>query len=30
MFVRHPVIGREYGEIGWLLSILYLVECMVI
>ena len=29
MFVRHPVIGRVYGEIGWLLGILYLVECMV-
>ena len=30
MVVRHPVIGRVYGEIGWLLCILSLVECMVI
>ena len=29
MVVRHPVISRVYGEIGWLLGILSLVECMV-
>ena len=30
MVIRHPVIGRVYGEIGWLLGIMSLVECMVI
>ena len=30
MVVRHPVISRVYGEIGWLLCILLLVECMAI
>ena len=30
MVVRHPVISRVYGEMGWLLGILSLVECMVI
>ena len=29
MVVRLPVISRVYGEIGWLLGILSLVECMV-
>ena len=29
MVIMHPVIGRVYGEIGWLLGILSLVECMV-
>ena len=29
MVVMHPVIGRVYGEIGWLLGFLLLVECMV-
>ena len=29
MVIRHPVIGRVYGKIGWLLGILSLVECMV-
>ena len=29
MVIRHPAIGRVYGEIGWLLGILALVECMV-
>ena len=29
MVIRHPVIGRVYGEIGWLLGILSLVKCMV-
>ena len=29
MAIRHPVIGRVYGEIGWLLGIPSLVECMV-
>ena len=29
MVVRHPVIGRVYGEIGWLLGIMSLVEGMV-
>ena len=29
MAMRHPVIDRVYGEIGWLLGILLLVECMV-
>ena len=29
MVIRHPVISRVYGEIGWLLGILSLVECMV-
>ena len=30
MVIGHPVIDRVYGEIGWLLGILSLVECMVI
>ena len=30
MFVRHPVIGRVYGEIGWLLGFLSLIECKMI
>ena len=30
MVIRHPVIGRVYGEIGWLLGILSLIERMVI
>ena len=29
MVIRHHVIDRVYGEIGWLLGILSLVECMV-
>ena len=29
MVIRHPVISKVYGEIGWLLGILQLVECMV-
>ena len=29
MVVRHPVISIVYGEIGWLLGIMSLVECMV-
>ena len=29
MAIRHPVIDRGYGEIGWLLGIPSLVECMV-
>ena len=29
MVIRRPVIDRVYGEIGWLLGILSLVECMV-
>ena len=29
MVIMHPVIGGVYGEIGWLLGILSLVECMV-
>ena len=29
MVIRHPVIGRVYGEIGWLLGIMSLVDCMV-
>ena len=29
MVIRHPVIGRVYGEIGWLLGILLLIEGMV-
>ena len=29
MVIRRPVISRVYGEIGWLLGILPLVECMV-
>ena len=30
MVIGHTVISRVYGEIGWLLGILSLVECMVI
>ena len=30
MVVRHPVISRVYGEIGWLLGIMSLIECKVI
>ena len=29
MVIRHPVIGRVYREIGWLLGIMSLIECMV-
>ena len=29
MVIRHPGIGRVYGEIGRLLGIPSLVECMV-
>ena len=29
MVIGHHVIDRVYGEIGWLLGILSLVECMV-
>ena len=29
MIIRHHVISTGYGEIGWLLGILSLVECMV-
>ena len=29
MVIRHPAIGRVYGEIGWLLGVPSLVECMV-
>ena len=29
MVIRRPVISRVYGEIGWLLGIPSLVECMV-
>ena len=29
MVIRHPGIGRVYGEIGWLLGNLALVECTV-
>ena len=29
MVIRRPVIGRVYGDIGWLLGIPSLVECMV-
>ena len=29
MVIRHPVIDRVYGEVGWLLGILSLVECTV-
>ena len=30
MVVRHPVISRVYGDVGWLLGILSLIECKVI
>ena len=29
MVIRRPVIGRVYGEIGWLLGVPSLVECTV-
>ena len=29
MVIRHPVIGRVYGEIGWLLGVPSLIECTV-
>ena len=29
MVIGHPVIDRVYSEIGWLLGILSLIECMV-
>ena len=29
MVIGHPVIDRVYGEIGWLLGILSLIECIV-
>ena len=29
MVIRRPVIGGVYGDIGWLLGIPSLVECMV-
>ena len=30
MVVRHPVISIVYGDVGWLLGILSLIECKVI
>ena len=29
MAIRHPVIGRVYGEIGWLLGVPSLIKCTV-
>ena len=29
MVIRHPVIVRVDGEVGWLFGILSLAECMV-
>ena len=29
MVIGHPVISRVYGEIGWLLGIMSLIEGMV-
>ena len=29
MAIRHPVIDGVYGEIGWLLGIMSLMECIV-
>ena len=29
MVIRHPVIDIVYGEIGWLLGVPSLIECMV-